>query len=750
MMRLQAIHLFDLKASNTALLCEGHFSPTRPRIKPKQIGHFVTRTLNRMLIPIKQVANPAGIICNVPRLLVFFVIGAKMTPFVNAAEGFNETLLPALAENCIKCHGKDDKIKGDLNLLEISNSDDLLSTPHRIQDLIDVLEFEEMPPEEEPPLSAESRQEIIAELQALMKEAIAARTSFPKTPIRRMNRFQYNNAVQDLFELNVEVFTLPERMLREYGDYFKPQTGIMPSSLKAGSRPLGKSQMIEPRLAGVGPFPQDLRAEHGYDNQADHLSISPLLMESFLKLSRSIVESDDFNEDTCGVWHSFFTPPATSENLSIVISNRLRSFLTRAFREPVDESTLNRYAESALQRIQSGETYTDAMKMMASAALASPRFLYLRDQPVTEGKMNAAMDTALASRLSYFLWGSIPDPILLEKAVNGELSNPRTLVTEVERMLRDERLKRFCDSFPGQWLQLDRIITSTPDRDTWPGFYHFKYRGSMHMMLEPLLLFETILIENRSILELIDSTYSYQSKFLKTWYQEGGQSSGMRVPVVQVPFERVLLEDRRQGGVITNAAVMTMTSSTSRTKPITRGAWIASVIFKNPPEPPPADVPPLPEKSNEVDIESLTLRERLDVHRENLDCAGCHNRIDPLGFALENYGPAGLWREKYENGRIVNTAGKLFRKHAFQNIVEFKDAILAEKERFTRAFAAHVLSFALGRELDIADSPSLDQIAQATIDDEFQFHTLIKEIVLSESFLQPAQSSEPKVAQQSR
>ena len=140
-----------------------------------------------------------------------------MTPFVNAAEGFNETLLPALAENCIKCHGKDDKIKGDLNLLEISNSDDLLSTPNRIQDLIDVLEFEEMPPEEEPPLSAESRQEIIAELQALMKEAIAARTSFPKTPIRRMNRFQYNNAVQDLFELNVEVFTLPERMLREYG-----------------------------------------------------------------------------------------------------------------------------------------------------------------------------------------------------------------------------------------------------------------------------------------------------------------------------------------------------------------------------------------------------------------------------------------------------------------------------------------------------------------------------------------------------
>ena len=118
MMRLQTIHLFDLKASDIALVFKKHFRPTYPTIKPRQIGHFVTRSLNYMLIPIKQVTNPAGIICNVPRLLVFFVIGAKLNPFVNAAEGFNETLLPALAENCIKCHGKDDKIKGDLNLFE--------------------------------------------------------------------------------------------------------------------------------------------------------------------------------------------------------------------------------------------------------------------------------------------------------------------------------------------------------------------------------------------------------------------------------------------------------------------------------------------------------------------------------------------------------------------------------------------------------------------------------------------------------
>ena len=291
---------------------------------------------------------------------------------------------------------------------------------------------------------------------------------------------------------------------------------------------------------------------------------------------------------------------------------------------------------------------------MASAALASPRFLYLRDG---QGDDARDRDIALASRLSYFLWGSIPDPILLERAVNGELSNLETLSAEIDRMLTDEKLKRFCDSFPSQWLQLDRIITSTPDPETWPEFYFSKYRGSMHMMLEPLLLFETILVENRPILELIDSDYSYRSEFLQSWYRDGSQPQ--RMPVVQVPFERVMLEDRRYGGAITTAAVMTMTSSASRTKPITRGTWVASVIFNNPPEPPPADVPPLPEKSDEIDIESLTLRERLNVHRENPDCAGCHNRIDPLGFALENYDPTGLWRDYYENGRIVDAAGKL-------------------------------------------------------------------------------------------
>ena len=160
---------------------------------------------------------------------------------------------------------------------------------------------------------------------------------------------------------------------------------------------------------------------------------------------------------------------------------------------------------------------------------------------------------------------------------------------------------------------------------------------------------------------------------------------------------------------------------------------MASVIFNNPPPPPPADVPPLDEDEKPGD-EHLTLRERLAAHRERSDCKGCHEKIDPLGFALENYDPVGVWRDDYENGREVNMAGTLFRKHEFNDVISFKDAILAEKNRFTRGFAGHLLSFALARELGAADQLALDAIAESTAENDYRMQTLLKQIVLSEPF----------------
>ncbi len=412
-----------------------------------------------------------------------------------------------------------------------------------------------------------------------------------------------------------------------------------------------------------------------------------------------------------------------------MIRQRLDEFLTRAFRRPVDDELLDRYALHVMTRIDAGDTFTEGMKSAASAALASPRFLYLYDRARDEaGRLD---DFELASRLSFFLWGSIPDQTLLDLAAAGKLRESDVLDQQVDRMLKDVRLKRFCDSFPTQWLQLERIVASVPDRERHPEFYFAKFRVSMHMMLEPLLLFETILVEDRPILELIDSDFSYRSELLESWYQDGTQSK--KITPVAIPFKRVAVADRRQGGVITNAAVMTMTSGALRTKPITRGAWIASVIFNDPPDPPPADVPPLSEEEDQ-EQHDLTLRERFEAHRKRADCAGCHAQIDPLGFALENYGPTGIWRDNYENGRAVDASGVLFRKYPFTDIVEFKEAILAEKDRFTRAFASHLLSFGLGREVGAADSLAVDEIVRETAVADYRLKSLIKAIVRSDPF----------------
>lgn len=654
---------------------------------------------------------------------------------------FDSVLKPAFEARCIRCHGQDGKVKGKLNLLEIETEADFLSDPDRLAAILDVIEYEEMPPEDEPQLEEGQREQVMASLEVSLTRALEQGKSYAQAPLRRMNRFQYHNAVIDLFDLKANVFTLPERIMREHRNYFKPETGRMDDLVSVGNRPLGKSQLIERRLGGVAAFPQDLRAEHGYDNRGDHLSLSPLLMESFLKLSQSITQSPDFGPENVGTWGSFFLPPKSEVAMETEVRDRLAPFLTKAFRRPVEEAVLDRYAGYVMARLEEGGDFTEAMKGAAAASIASPQFLYLYDETAERGGVEPVGDLELASRLSFFLWGSLPDETLLDLAVKGELSEPKVLEAQVDRMLKDRKLKRFCDSFPAQWLQLDRIVSSIPDRKRFPSFYYSKYRQSMHMALEPLLVFETVLIENLPITQLIDSDFTYRSVLLHNAYGElpgappaekpGGGKGGNAVTVLN--FHRVPVTDRRHGGVITNAAVMTMTSGPERTQPITRGAWLATVIFNDPPEPPPADVPALGEKPAEGE-EHLTLRERLSQHRERADCKGCHEQIDPLGFALENFDPVGRWRVRYENDRDVDMSGTLFRKHPFSDVVEFKDAILAEKDRFTKGFAGHLLSFALARELGAADEAALDEIAAATAADDYRMQKLLKELVLSEPF----------------
>ena len=639
---------------------------------------------------------------------------------------------------CIECHGMKGKVKGEVNLISFTEGKDLKGDPELLQTIMEVIDFGEMPPEGNQPIDNTERKMIVAELKKLLAESVSgSEEDLVKAPIRRMTRFQYANAVKDLLELKVEVFPLPEKMMRDRSGYFKPASGKMPAKMMVSSRPLGKSGLIEPRMDGVAPFPQDLRAENGYDTQGDHLSLSPLLMEDFFRLSQSIVKSPSFNPKNVGVWTQYFEKSKRGINQMDELKSRLQHLLKRAFRAPVDDKTFSKYYSFAEQEMNQGMGMGDVMKDVFSAILASPRFLYLYDRGGEEGREpESRQNLDLASRLSFFLWGSVPDDQLLEVAMEATLRQDEQLTRQVDRMLTDEKVKRFCDSFPTQWLQLDRIISAVPDEKKYRDFYYGPplYRTTMDMMMEPLLLFETVLIEDRSVLELIDSNYTFRSARLSKWY--GDAPNGKLGGPVTIRFTRQSVKDRRHGGLITNGAVMTMTSGPLETKPITRGAWVAGVIFNSPPPPPPAEVPPLPEEK-EVD-DSLTLRERFADHRERADCAGCHEKLDPLGFALENFDPVGRWREKYHNGREVDASGTLFRSHKFSNIIEFKDAILKEKNRFVRGLAGHLLAFGLGRELNPSDSLALDEIVESVEGENYSMKSLIHAVVKSKPFRGPS------------
>lgn len=651
----------------------------------------------------------------------------------------SSTALPtAFQEHCIKCHGQDGKVKGKVDLLALKSHGDLAAKPELLETLLGVLEDREMPPKKEPPLPDDKRKKMIEQLEALL-QSTSQTQAFEPTPIRRMNRFQYNNAVVDLLELDREIFRLNERLMRRRDNYFRPETKKMPDKVKVSSRPLSKdidNQRPE-GFRGVASFPQDKRAEHGFDNRADHLTLSPLLMESFLKLSQTIVDSPDLNPKECRSWKWLFATPAAAADQEAAkkeMRSRLQKFLRRAFRRPLDAETFERFAKYAEGQLAAGESFERTMRTVVGAVLGMPEFLYLYESP-KEGKGEGRQridDFELASRLAQFFWSSIPDDALLDLAQSGKLSDPSTLSTQIDRMLNDQRTTRFCDNFPAQWLQLDRLITSVPDPKKYPKFYHGDgYRMSMHMMAEPLLLFETIFIEDRSIVELLNPSFTWQSHMLDAIY--AGHFNGYHQVSVQ-EFKRKPLTDPRRGGVITNAAVMTMTATPNRTQPITRGAWVNAVIFNDPPEPPPADVPPLPE-GNPEELAKLTIRERLAAHRQREDCAGCHNKIDPFGFALENFGPTGFWRDKYENGREVDVSGVLFNQHQFKDVLEFKKFILKEKHRFIRGFTAHLLSYALGRELGVADSPTLDAITAKAVAGQDQMRAVLKNIAMSEPFL---------------
>ena len=416
----------------------------------------------------------------------------------------------------------------------------------------------------------------------------------------------------------------------------------------------------------------------------------------------------------------------------------LGRFMRKAYRRIVEPEELEKLSQWVDKMTAGGEKWEAAMQIAMQAVLCSPKFLFRvepDDRPAS-ADIRSLDAFAVATRLSYFLWSSMPDDLLLEAAEKGTLE--QELASHVHRMLADERSSALIQSFSTQWLQIQRLESFAADTQSFPSF-NAKLKSAM--LRETELFFESVLRENRSVLELIDTNYTFLNETLAKHYgiadtvgnwmgQPASKPDGK--PIQGDTFQRVSLQDRNRGGLITQASVLAVTSNPTRTSPVKRGRWILEQFLGAPPPPPPPNVPELPSKSE--DVSTASLRKRMEVHRQNPACANCHAKMDPIGFALENYDAVGAYRTK-DGAFDIDASGEFADGSKFSGPGDLKSIILAKREDFVRCLAEKMLTYALGRGLEYYDRPTIEKIVRSMPGQEYKIQGMIQEIVLSEPFL---------------
>lgn len=398
----------------------------------------------------------------------------------------------------------------------------------------------------------------------------------------------------------------------------------------------------------------------------------------------------------------------------------IERFATRAYRRPATEEEVNRLAAIADSRRAAGVPAATALQDALKAVLCSPAFLYISTAE-DKGRLTAH---ALASRLSYFLWSTMPDEALLHQARSGALLRDDVLRKETQRLLASPRSRAFVEGFLDSWLNLRSLGDMPPDRDAFGAYYWDGLQDAMKT--ETRLLMRHLLDGNRSLHDFIDARYTFLNKPLARLYgMDGGiPSAGGHL------FRMVDLTDPRRGGVLGHGSVLTVSANGIETSPVTRGVWMLENIFGAPPAPPPDDVPAL-----DPDVRgATTVRDQLTRHRESPACMSCHRSIDPPGFALENFDPVGRWRDTYPGGRAIDASGELTSGEKFHDIAGLRQAIARRKPEFARFLIERLLTYACGRKFGAADRPRIEAIAAATARKGDGLRDAVELIVLSEPF----------------
>ncbi len=513
--------------------------------------------------------------------------------------------------------------------------------------------------------------------------------------------------------------------------------------VKAGLRTVGvafarESAKAEPavpeprRPGGAGPpmgtpqrVPLDLRLDGARIKRFDvseNLSIENLIVSGPLNVTGS--------GDTPSRAKIFSCRPASAVEESACAKKVLTSLARRAFRRPVTDADVTPLLAFYEQGKQAGD-FDSGIQSALEAMLVSPDFLFrIERDPKTAAPGSAYRlayrlnDLELASRLSFFLWSSIPDDELLNLAEQGRLNSPTVLQQQIHRLLADPRSQSFVANFGGQWLHIRNLETSSPDPEVFPAFDE---NLKLAFSRETELFFESILRENRSVLELLDADYTFLNQRLAEHYGIRG--------VYGSQFRRVALNEQQRasrGGLLGQGSILTVTSYPNRTSVVQRGKWILENLLGSPPPPPPADIPDLKPKSSDGRL--LSMREQLDMHRANAICASCHARMDPIGFALENYDGIGKWRTK-DAGQPIDASGKLPNGKVFTGSAELKKILLTDhRDEFITTVAEKLLTYGLGRGLEAYDAPAVRAIVRDAAKDNYRLTAMIAAIINSKQF----------------
>jgi hypothetical protein len=431
--------------------------------------------------------------------------------------------------------------------------------------------------------------------------------------------------------------------------------------------------------------------------------------------------------DTPSRQRIFVCTPSSAKDEDPCANKILTAITHRAYRRPVSDADI----QPLLAIYHSGRkdgSFDTGIEMALRAVLVSPDFLFRieRDSAAAQpgsGQpgVHRVSDIELASRLSFFLWSSIPDDELLGLAEKNKLSDPAVLSAQVDRLLADKRSQAFVDNFAGQWLYLRNLAQVKPDQDVFPEFDP-TLREAFDQ--ETLLFFRDILRENRPVTDLLSANFTYLNQRLAEHYGIPG--------VYGSQFRRVTLNDKNRGGLLGQGSILTVTSYPNRTSVVQRGKWVLENLLGNPPPPPPPDIPAL--EAHAKDGRQLTMREQMEQHRANPTCASCHARMDPIGFALENYDGDGKWRSK-DGGTVIDNSGKMPDGSTFQGPSGLKDLLLNKhRDEFIDTFTEKLLTYALGRGVEYYDRPAMRAIIHDAASHGTTIPALIHSIVANPQF----------------